>query len=150
MCFWIFDTKQSKKWSKSTNNEKLLKYKKIKIKNKNMVECKINKQTTMSHYIERIDAWTCYNAYAWVPFFTHMARAFGVISFEDWVLESWFSNLKVKLAKHGVMVSIILITSLITGSPYCPFGWVSHCLFLVFLAFEDLHSSMLGACSNLV
>ena len=29
-----------------------------------MVECKINKQTTMSHYIERIDAWTCYNAYA--------------------------------------------------------------------------------------
>ena len=29
-----------------------------------MVECKINKQTTMSHYIERINVWTCYNAYA--------------------------------------------------------------------------------------
>ena len=30
---------------------------------KKMLECKINKQTTMSHYIERISVWTCYNAY---------------------------------------------------------------------------------------
>ena len=29
-----------------------------------MLECEINKQKTMSHYIERINAWTCYNAYA--------------------------------------------------------------------------------------
>ena len=71
----------------------------------------------MSHYIEKINAWTCYNANAWVPFFTYTARAFGVISYEDWVLESWFSNLKLKLAKHEKMVSIIFITSLIMGSP---------------------------------
>ena len=31
---------------------------------KNMLECKTNKQTTLSRYIERINAWTCYNAYA--------------------------------------------------------------------------------------
>ena len=29
-----------------------------------MLECKINVQTTMSHYIEKINAWTCYNANA--------------------------------------------------------------------------------------
>ena len=29
-----------------------------------MLECEISKQPTMSHYIERINAWTCYNAYA--------------------------------------------------------------------------------------
>ena len=29
-----------------------------------MLECKINKQTKLSHYIERINAWTYYNAYA--------------------------------------------------------------------------------------
>ena len=32
--------------------------------NKNMLECKISKQPTTSHYIERINEWTCYNAYA--------------------------------------------------------------------------------------
>ena len=84
--------------------------------NKNMLECKMSKQPTMSHYSKRINAWTCYNAYAWVPFFTHMARAFRVISFEDWVLKPWFSNLREKLAKHEVMVSIIFIMSLITSS----------------------------------
>ena len=89
--------------------------------NKNMLECKISKQPTISYYIERINAWTCYNAYARVPFFTHTTRVFGVISFEDWVLESWSSTLKVKLAKHEVMVSIIFITSLITGSSSHPF-----------------------------
>ena len=119
LCVWIFDTKQSKEWSKPTNNQSFKKKKKI----KNMLECKINKQTTMSHYIERINAWTYYNAYAWVSFFTHTAYVFfRVISFEDWVLESWFSILKVKLAKHEVMVSIIFITSLIMGFPSCPLG----------------------------
>ena len=29
--------------------------------NKNILECKISKQP---HHIERINAWTCYNAYA--------------------------------------------------------------------------------------
>ena len=33
-------------------------------KKKKMLECEISKQPTMSHYIERINAWTCYNAYA--------------------------------------------------------------------------------------
>ena len=90
--------------------------------NKNMLEFKISKQPTISHYIERINVWTCYNAYAWVPFFTHTTCAFGVISFEDWILEPRFSNLRVKLAKHEVMVLIIFITSLITGSSSFPFG----------------------------
>ena len=40
-----------------------------------------------SQHIERIDAWTWSNAYACVSFFTHTARAFGVISLNDWVLE---------------------------------------------------------------
>ena len=65
----------------------------------------------MSQHIERIDAWICFNAYACVPFFTHMTRAFRVISLEDWVLELQFSNLRVKFAKQEVMVSIIFITS---------------------------------------
>ena len=103
---------------KNNKQPKLLNNKKF----KNMLECKINKQKTLSHYIERINAWTCYNAYTWVPFFTHTTRVFGVISFEDWVLKSWFSNLKVKLTKNEVMVSIIFITSLIMGSPSCHFG----------------------------
>ena len=90
--------------------------------NKNILECKISKQPTMSHYIERINVWTCCNTYAWVPFFTHTARAFGVISFEDWVCKPRFLNLKVKLAKHEVVVSVIFITSLITGSSSYPFG----------------------------
>ena len=82
-----------------------------------------NKQTTnMSHYIERIRVWTYYNTYARVSFFTHTAHAFGMISFEDWVLEPWFSNHKVKLAKHKVMVSIIFIISLIMDSSSCPLG----------------------------
>ena len=111
--FLNFWHKVSIEWSKTNNKQqKLLNSK----NNKNMLECKISKQPTMSHYIERINAWTCYNAYAWVPFFTYTARAFKVISFEDWVLEPWFLHLKVNLVKHEVMVSIIFITSLITGS----------------------------------
>ena len=74
----------------------------------------------MSHHIERINAWTCYNAYAWVPFFTHMAHAFRVIFLENWALQPRFSNLRVKLAKHEVMVSIIFIMSPITGSTSHP------------------------------
>ena len=109
---------------KISKQPKLLNKKKF----KNLLECKINKQTTMSHYIERINAWTWYNAYAWVPFFTHTTCAFRVISFEDWVLEPWFSNLKMKLAKHVVIVSIIFITSLITGSPSCTFGCLGFLL----------------------
>ena len=117
---------------------------------KNMLEWKISKQPTMSHYIGRINAWTCYNAYAWVPFFTHTTHAFGVISFKDWVLEPWFSILKMKLAKYEVMVSIIFITLLIRVLLLALLvAWVSHCIFLVFLAFEDPHSSMLRACGNL-
>ena len=80
----------------------------------------ISKQPTMSQHIERIDAWTCSNAYAWVPFFTHTARALGVISLKDWVLELCFSNLRVKFAKHEVMVSIIFITLLIPRSTSHP------------------------------
>ena len=117
--FFDFWHKARKEWSKTTNYQSFFKQQK---NNKNMLEYKISKQPTMSHHIERINAWTCYNAYAWVPFFTHTTRAFRVISFEDWVLEPWFSNLKVKLAKHDVMVPIIFITSLIMGSSSCPFG----------------------------
>ena len=144
--FLDFWHKVSKEWLKTTNYQSFSNRK----NNKNMLESKISKQSTMSQHIERINAWAYYNAYSWVPFFTHMARAFEVISFEDWVLEPWFSNLKVKLAKQEVMVSIIFITSLITGSSSCTFGCLGfHCLFLVFLAFEDPHSSMLEACGNL-
>ena len=74
----------------------------------------------MSQHIKRIDAWTCSNAYACVPFFIHTAHAFGVISLEDLVLELWFSNLRVKFAKQEVMLSIF-ITSLILGSTSHPF-----------------------------
>ena len=81
----------------------------------------ISKQPTMLQHIERINAWTCYNAYVWVPFFTHMARAFGVIFLEDWVFEWWFSNLRVKFAKQEMMVSIIFITSPISRSTSRPF-----------------------------
>ena len=35
---------------------------------------------TSSQSIRSINAWTCCNAYAWVPFFTHTSLAFGVIS----------------------------------------------------------------------
>ena len=55
----------------------------------------------MSQQIERINAWTCSNAYACVPFFTHTAHVSGVISLEDWVLELQFSNLRVKFAKSS-------------------------------------------------
>ena len=71
---------------------------------------KENRQAKSQH-IGRIDAWSCFSAYACVPFFTHTARVFGVISLEDWVLELRFSNLRVKFAKQEVMVSIIFITS---------------------------------------
>ena len=81
----------------------------------------ISKQPKMSQHIERINAWTCYNAYAWVPFFIHTARAFRVISLEDWVLEWRFSNHGVKLAKQEMIVSIIFITSPIPGSTSYPF-----------------------------
>ena len=70
----------------------------------------------MSQHIKRIDVWTCSNAYAWVPFFTHTTRASRVISLEDWVLELRFSNLRVKFSKQEVMMSIIFITSPISGS----------------------------------
>ena len=132
--------KQTNKHSKLLNNKN----------SKNTLECKISKQPTMSHHIGRINAWTCYNTYKWVPLFTYTVCAYGVISFEDWVLEPRFLNLKVKLAKHEVMVSIIFITSLTTGSTsHLLIAWGSHCLFLVFLAFKDPHSSMLEACDNL-
>ena len=117
LCVFGFLTQSKVKNDKKQQTTKVFKQQKF----KNMLECKINKQTTLSHYIERINAWTCYNTYVWVPFFTHTTHAFGVISFEDWVLESWFSIFKVKLAKHEMMVSIIFITSFITGSPSCPF-----------------------------
>ena len=55
-------------------------------KHAKMKNRKANNQPKSQH-IARIDAWTWSNAYACVPFFTHMARAFGVISLDDWVLE---------------------------------------------------------------
>ena len=64
-----------------------------------------------SQHIGRIDAWTWSNAYTCVPFLTHTACAFGVISLEDWVLELRFSNLWLNLAKQELIVSIIFITS---------------------------------------
>ena len=36
-----------------------------------------------SQNIGSINAWTCCNAYAWIPFFTHTSLAFGVISLAD-------------------------------------------------------------------
>ena len=78
----------------------------------------------MSQHIERIDAWTCSNAYTCVPFFTHMVRVIGVISLEDWVLELRFLNLRVKFAKQEVMVSIIFIKSPISKSASRPFDYV--------------------------
>ena len=50
-----------------------------------------------------------------------MTHAFGVISLEDWVLELWFLNLRVKFAKQEVIVSIIFITSPILDSTSPPF-----------------------------
>ena len=95
----------------------------------------------MLQQIERIDAWTCSNAYAWVAFFTHTTRVFGMISLEDWVLELRFSNLRVKFSKQEVMVSIIFITSPIPGSTSCPLDCLgfqfpfSYFLCLQWLAF---------------
>ena len=61
MCFLIFDTKQVKNDKKTNKHSKLLNNK----NSKNMLEKKtISKQPTMSHHIERINAWTYYNAYA--------------------------------------------------------------------------------------
>ena len=76
-----------------------------------------------SQHMKRIDAWTCSNAYACVPFFTHTARAFVVISLEDWILDLQFSNLRVKFAKQEVMVSIIFITSPMLESASPPFDF---------------------------
>ena len=111
MCFWIFDIKESKDRSKRKHS-KLFK------KNKNLSKhARTNtKKMAKSQHIGRIDAWTCSNAYACVPFFTHMARAFRVISLEDWVLELQFSNLMMKFSKQEVMVSIIFIISPILDS----------------------------------
>ena len=47
MCFWIFDTKQVKNDQKKQQTTKVL-------DNKNMLECKISKQSTMSHYIKEL------------------------------------------------------------------------------------------------
>ena len=77
----------------------------------------------MSQNIGSINAWTCCNAYACVPFFTHTTLAFGMISLEDWVRSLWLSNLLVKLAKQLVKASIIFITSLTPRSPSWPFGY---------------------------
>ena len=78
--------------------------------------------TKQSHKsIGSINAWTCCNVYACVPFFTHTTLAFRVISLEDWVRSLWLSNLLVKLAKQVVKASIIFSTSLTLGSPSSPF-----------------------------
>ena len=75
----------------------------------------------MSQNIGSINAWTCCNAYACVPFFTHTTRAFGVISLKDWVRVFWLPNLLLKLAKQVVKASIIFSTSLTLRSPSWPF-----------------------------
>ena len=74
-----------------------------------------------SQNIGSINAWTCCNAYAWIPFFTHTSLEFGVISLADYVRLLRISNLLVKLVKQLVNASIILITSLTPGSPSWPF-----------------------------
>ena len=60
LCVFGFLTQSKVNNDKKQQTTKAFKQKKF----KNMLECKINKQTTMSHYIERINAWTYYNAYA--------------------------------------------------------------------------------------
>ena len=55
------------------------------------------------------------------PHGTCVWGAFGVISLVDWVLELWFSNLRVKFSKQEVIVSIIFITSPMLGSTSRPF-----------------------------
>ena len=63
-----------------------------------------------------INAWICCNAYAWVPFFTHTSRTFGVISLWDWVRKLGHSNLLEKLSKQLVNAPIIFITFIIPES----------------------------------
>ena len=72
--------------------------------------------------------------HAWVPFFTHTSRAFGVISLQDWVHELWPSNLLLKFAKHVVNASVIFIMSITPESPF----WLLGCLTVQF------HLSSLG------
>ena len=75
----------------------------------------------MSQHIERINAWTCYNAYAWIPFFTHAERVFRVISLEDWVFEWQFSNHRVKVGqtRNDCVYHLHHITN--TGIYFLPF-----------------------------
>ena len=40
----------------------------------------LKQPTSTQPNIGSINAWTCCNAYAWLPFFTHTSRAFGMIS----------------------------------------------------------------------
>ena len=60
LCVFGFLTQNKVKNDKRQQTTKAFKQQKF----KNILECKINKQTTLSHYIERIKAWICYNAYA--------------------------------------------------------------------------------------
>ena len=81
--------------------QKQVKIDKKKKKCKNTSKQIANKQNNFQHLLERqhkahnqsmsqnigsINAWTCCNAYACVPFFTYMTLVFRVISLEDWVL----------------------------------------------------------------
>ena len=62
--------------------KRLIKQKKYSQEDKQTTNNKNSKHTkqTLSQGIGSINAWTCCNAYAWVPFFTHTSLAFGVIS----------------------------------------------------------------------
>ena len=80
LCVFGFLTQKQIKIEK--NNIQSKKRKQTKIRQNMLDNYKENNQAKSQH-MERIDAWTCSNAYACVPFFTHMACAFGVISLED-------------------------------------------------------------------
>ena len=86
----------------------------------------------MSQNIGSVNAWTCCNVYACVPFFTHTTLAFGLISLEDWVWLLWLSNLLVNLVKQVVNASIIFITPLTLGSPSWPFNCFEYLFFLFY------------------
>ena len=101
---------------------------------------KSHKQS-MSQNIGSINAWTCCNAYALVPFFT----------LKDWLPLFWLSNPLLKLVKQVVNALIIFITSQCqTQLLPLSIAWGSLYPFFVHLAFDSCHSLMPKAYDNLV
>ena len=93
---------------------------------------------TPSPSIGSINAWTCCNAYARIPFFTHTSLAFGMISLWDWVRELGLSNLREKLSKQLVNAPIIFITFIILGSLFWSLDGTPAQFLLSFLGPRDL------------